>query len=392
MPAGRTCLPTWISGIGAVTGYGWGTKHLWDGLVLGESAVVRQPAGFETVRADDVWLALISDEGDPADGPSRFSQALHAAAREAVEDARQRGWRPGGTVGLIHAFVLSDVHLWRDFYDRPSRRVPRRRYIQLMPSTPITSIMIEHNLHGPCMSVVAMCASGNAALLTAKMWLDAGIADDVLVVATDVSATPENVRHFVDLGVIVVDRPPLDACRPFQEGSLGFTGGEASVGLMVSGRPDGGYAMLRGGAMSHDAHHVISLAADPDQIGSCYRTALDNAGVAREEVVYFNAHGPGTRQCDGAESQLFDELFPDAAGIFSFKPLVGHCQAAAAAVEVAISCVGYEENLIPAPRAVAPGHDRLVSGPVARQPGPTIKSSIGMGGYNTAILLDEPSA
>jgi 3-oxoacyl-[acyl-carrier-protein] synthase II len=150
--------------------------------------------------------------------------------------------------------------------------------------------------------------------------------------------------------------------------------------------------MLRGGAMSHDAHHVISLAADPEQIGSCYRTALDNAGVAREEVVYFNAHGPGTRQCDTAESQLFDELFPDAAGIFSFKPLVGHCQAAAAAVEVAISCLGYEENLIPAPLAVAPGHDRLISGPVARQPGPTIKSSIGMGGYNTAILLDEPSA
>jgi 3-oxoacyl-[acyl-carrier-protein] synthase II len=61
-------------------------------------------------------------------------------------------------------------------------------------------------------------------------------------------------------------------------------------------------------------------------------------------------------------------------------------------VEVAISCLGYEENLIPAPLAVAPGHDRLISGPVARQPGPTIKSSIGMGGYNTAILLDEPSA
>jgi len=384
-------LPTWISGIGAVTGYGWGQKHLWDGLVLGESAVVPQH-GFEAVRGvDDVFLALISDEGDPADGPSRFSRALVSAAREAVEDARARGWKPGPTVGVIHAFVLSDVDLWRDFYDRPNRRVPRRRYIQLMPSTPITNLMIEHDFHGPCMSVVAMCASGNAALLTAKMWLDAGIADDVLVIATDVSATPENVRHFVDLGVIVVDRPSLDACRPFQEGSVGFTGGEASIGLVVSGRPGGGYATLRGGAMSHDAHHVISLAADPAQIGACYSTALVNAGVPAEEVVYFNAHGPGTRQCDSAESQLFDELFPGADGIFSFKPLVGHCQAAAAAVEVAISCLSYEEGLIPAPPSVAPGHARLVSGPVVRQAGVTFKSSIGMGGYNTAILLDEPT-
>jgi 3-oxoacyl-[acyl-carrier-protein] synthase II len=117
---------------------------------------------------------------------------------------------------------------------------------------------------------------------------------------------------------------------------------------------------------------------------------LRNAGVAPEDVVYFNAHGPGTRQCDRAEAQLFDQLFPDARGIFSFKPLVGHCQGAAAAVEVAISCLAYQEGTIPAPAAVAPGHPRLVSGPVARHEGVTFKSSIGMGGYNTAVVLDEP--
>jgi 3-oxoacyl-[acyl-carrier-protein] synthase II len=250
--------------------------------------------------------------------------------------------------------------------------------------------MIEHGFHGPCMNVVAMCASGNAALLTAKLWLDSGMVDDVLVVATDVSGTPENARQMVDLGVVVVDRPPLDACRPFQEGSRGFVGGEASIAMIVSARPEGGYAALRGGAMSHDAHHAISLAGKPEHIEACYRAALGNAGVAAEDVVYFNAHGPGTRQCDGAEAQLFDRLFPDARGIFSFKPLVGHCQGAAAAVEVAISCLAYQEGTIPAPAAVAPGHPRLVSGPVSRHEGVTFKSSIGMGGYNTAVLLDEP--
>ena len=50
------------------------------------------------------------------------------------------------------------------------------------------------------MNVTAMCASGNAAMLTAKMWLDAGVASDVIVVASDLSATPENIRHFRNLG------------------------------------------------------------------------------------------------------------------------------------------------------------------------------------------------
>ena len=159
----------------------------------------------------------------------------------------------------------------------------------------------------------------------------------------------------------------------------------------MSGHPDGGYAALRGGAMSHDAHHVISLAADPAQIGACYTSALAERGRRAEEVVYFNAHGPGTRQCDSAEAQLFDDLFPDADGIFSFKPLVGHCQAAAAAVEVAISCLATRRASSRPRPTVAPGHDRLLSGPVAPRAGVTLKSSIGMGGYNTAILLDEPT-
>ena len=377
-----------ICGVGTVTGYGWGKKHLWDGLIRGQSAVRLTPGFGSVFERDSIWAGMIPDEGSVG-GESRFARSLRAAAREAIDDARERGWRPGPTVGLIHAVVLSEVELWRDFYGKGGK-VSRREYVRLMPSTVITGLMIEHGFHGPCMNVVAMCASGNAALLTAKMWLDAGMVDDVLVVATDVSGTPENARSFVDLGVVVVDRPPLDACRPFQEGSRGFVGGEAAVGLVVSGRPAGGYVQLLGGAMSHDAHHAISLAARPEQIRACYEAALRNAGVSADEVVYFNAHGPGTRQCDRAEAELFDELFPDAHGIFSFKPLVGHCQGAAAAVEVAISCLTYAEGTIPAPPAVAPGHPRLLSGPVARRRGITFKSSIGMGGYNTAVLLDEP--
>lgn len=381
--------PPSICGIGLVTGYGWGKKHLWDGLMRSQPAVRLTPGYGSLFEDDSIWVSIIPDEGGVS-GESKFTRSLRSAAREAVEDARERGWRPGGTVGLVHAVVLSEVELWRDFYGTKGGRASRREYVRLMPSTAITGLMIEHGFHGPCMSVVAMCASGNAALLTAKMWIDAGMVDDVLVVATDVSGTPENARSFVDLGVVIVDRPPLEACRPFQEGSRGFVGGEASVGLIVSGRPDGAYADVRGGAMSHDAHHAISLAAKPEQIRSCYQSALHNAGVDPGEVVYFNAHGPGTRQCDTAEAQLFDELFPDAAGIYSFKPLVGHCQGAAAAVEVAIQCLAYEEGTIPAPPRVAPGHPRLLSGLVERQPGVTFKSSIGMGGYNTALLLDDP--
>ena len=34
-----------------------------------------------------------------------------------------RGWKPGRTVGLIHALVLGEVDVWREFYMERDRDV-----------------------------------------------------------------------------------------------------------------------------------------------------------------------------------------------------------------------------------------------------------------------------
>ncbi len=238
--------PMTITGIGAVTGYGWGAASLWSGLLSGKPAA-KLVDGFGPTGEENAWLARISDEGDPHDGQSRFARAMRAAAREALTDAADRGWVPGRRVGLLHAVVISEVEGWRDFYlkDAAHRRI--RDYLTLMPSTPVSMLMRENDFHGPAMNVSAMCSSGNAGLITAKMWLDSGFVDDVVFVSTDLSLTPENVEHFVRLGVGVIDVEPLDACRPFQEGSRGFPAGEAAIGFVLSQRAEQPYVQVLGG-------------------------------------------------------------------------------------------------------------------------------------------------
>jgi 3-oxoacyl-[acyl-carrier-protein] synthase II len=112
--------------------------------------------------------------------------------------------------------------------------------------------------------------------------------------------------------------------------------------------------------------------------------------VAAEDVAYLNAHGPGTGRGDAAEMRVLDELFPSAHGIFSVKPLVGHCQSAAAAVETLATIYSFTTGFVPAPPKVAPGHPKLVDGRSPRVPGLVAKSSIGMGGYNTVVLIEKP--
>jgi 3-oxoacyl-[acyl-carrier-protein] synthase II len=377
-----------IRGIGVVSGYGWGRESLWDGLMAGKPAAT-EDAGRAPGEA--MWVARVPDGGDPSDGASRFARAMRAAAREAIDDAGGRGWHAGRRVGLLHAVVLGEVDLWRDFYTSRGGHLAVREYLALMPSTPMSTLMREFGFHGPAMTVSAMCASGNAGLITAKSWLDAGIVDDVVFVATDLSLTPENIRHFVRLGVAVVDAEPLDACRPFQHGSRGFIMGEASVSFVLSARGGRPYAYTLGGAMTHDAYHVTSIDPSLTEVLTCVRDALAAADVPASAVRYFNAHGPGTAQCDRAEAAVLDRLFPPETGIYSVKPLTGHCQGAASAIEVAVTALGYDRGMIPAPPTVAHGHPQLLDGPTPITGGITVKSSLGMGGHNSAVVLAAPA-
>ena len=257
--------PIDFAGIGAVTAYGWGREPLINGLLSGVSAVLPHD-GYDAGPGGKAFVAKVADGGQESDGPSRFARAMRAAAREAVTDALERGWTPGPTVGLVHSVVLGEVDLWRDFYLVNEGQLPVRNYLSLMPSTPMSTLMQEFGFHGPAMNVSAMCASGNAGLLTAAAWLAGGLASDVLVLSTDISCTPENVMHFRKLGVAITDVAPEDACRPFQEGSRGFLMGEASVGFVLTRKSARPYGRLLGGSMSHDAHHVTSIEPSNAQV------------------------------------------------------------------------------------------------------------------------------
>ncbi len=375
-----------IAGIGVVSGYGWGRETLWRGLHTGKAAAGLYP-GYGADRDEYAWIALVPDGGDEALSPSRYARAVQEAAREAIADATERGWRPGRTVGVIHAIVLGDVRDWEDFYLADDSRRRSRDYLRLLPSTPISLLMQEFGFHGPSMNVSAACSSANVALITAQMWLDQGFADDVICVTTDLSASPDMVHHFVQMGAAVIDADPLEACRPFQEGSRGFSFGEASVAFVVSRQVERPYCAMLGGAMTNDAYHVVSVDPGLERILDCTHQALNRAGVRPGDVSYYNAHGPGTRQCDVAERAVLARIFDDRPQVYSIKPLTGHCMGAAAGVEIAATALGYERGVVVAPPIVAEAHPRLLDGPTPFAGGFTVKTSLGMGGHNSVVVL-----
>jgi 3-oxoacyl-[acyl-carrier-protein] synthase II len=373
-----------IVGLGAVSGYGWGVDHLWSGLLSGKSA------GKPVVFGEFAGLAAtVPDGGCEEDSVTLFGRALYGSGREAVADARARGWEPGARVGLILCTSLGEVQGWRDLYYARGGHVRRRHYLQLLPSTAPSMFMAEFGFNGPSMNVGAACASGALGIIVARQWLASGFATDVVVSGTDLSVTAENAWGMGSLGVLATEGPPEQACRPFQEGSQGFLAGEASAALVVTGQREvDGYVQVLGGALTHDAFHPIAIKPDGLQVAEAWSQAMADAGVGPDEITYVNAHGSGTFLNDTVEAGVADALFPTSTKIYSTKMLTGHGLGAGGALETAIAALTYERDEIPAPALVATAHPRVLDGVTPRAPGPTLKSSIGMGGYNAALVID----
>jgi 3-oxoacyl-[acyl-carrier-protein] synthase II len=372
-----------ICGIGAVTGYGWDVESLWNGVLSGRSA-----AADATVDGHTYLAARPPSCGREEDHPSRYGQAMFAATRAAVLDARNRGWVPGERVGLIGAGSLGDVEFRRSYLTERGGRLRNREYLGLMPSTAPAMLLRDLGLAGgPVMNIQAACAATNVAIIMARLWLVSGMATDVIIAACDFSAVPEDVAQFHRMGALALSGDPLQVCRPFQSGSKGFVVGEAAASLVLSAHTDDPYGLALGGSIVQDPFHPISINPDITELVNTFEGALASAGVGREEISYLYTHGTGTAQNDGAEIAVAEKVLDSTVTFLATKPLTGHCQGASAGVEVVLTALGFTRGTMPSVVPVDTAYPALASGPEPRRPGLVLKSALGMGGFNSAVVL-----
>jgi hypothetical protein len=98
-------------------------------------------------------------------------------------------------------------------------------------------------------------------------------------------------------------------------------------------------------------------------------------------------------RCAAAETDMMERIFPgEGPHIYALKPLLGHCLASAGSIELAAGLMAYEEKTVPAPRIVSTTHhQRLLDGVCDFEGGVTLKTSMGMGGHNSAVVIGPPA-
>lgn len=334
-----------------------------------------------------------------------FCQYAVAAAGEALRDAeldmeKEDPWKVGCSIGSgtgsLQAIEREHTRLLEK---GPSRVGPL--FVPLMISNMATgNVSIMFGLKGKSLNVVTACATGTNSIGEAFRAVQYGDADVMLAGGTEGAVTPVGIAGFAALTALSDSTDPERCSIPFDKDRSGFVMGEGAGVVVLEelehARKRGAhiYAEVLGYGCTSDAYHITSPAEDGAGAAKAMLNALEDGGVAPEELTYINAHGTATHHNDLFETRAIKLAFGEHAKklkVNSTKSMIGHLLGAAGAVEF-IACVKeLQEDFIHRTVGLRESEEEMdlnyCRESFQEEVPYALSNSLGFGGHNTSILI-----
>ncbi|MGL4736124.1 MAG: beta-ketoacyl-ACP synthase II [Cellulosilyticaceae bacterium] len=356
-----------ITGAGVVSPIGNTVESFWNNLKEGVCGLDRITR-FELTEGFDVSIAGEVKDFAPEKyiqkrelrRLDKFSQFAIYAAMEAMansginmeeEDATRVGVIVGSGIGGIET-IEQEV---RKLVEKGPKRVSPFFVPMSITNMGAGNVSIYTGAKGICSTVVTACASGTHCIGDAFRALQNGTNDVIIAGGAEASITPLGVAGFQALTALSKSADPKRASIPFDKERNGFVMGEGA-GMVVletleHAQKRGAHIMAEvvGYGATGDAYHITSPSPDGEGAARAMRGALEDAGIAPEEVGYINAHGTSTEYNDKFETLAIKAVFGEATKVpvSSTKSMTGHLLGAAGAVEAITIAKALEDHYLP---------------------------------------------
>jgi 3-oxoacyl-[acyl-carrier-protein] synthase II len=264
----------------------------------------------------------------------------------------------------------------------------------MMANAAAAGISIKYGFGGQVSTPAVACAAGTQSILDGLRQIQWGYADAAVVGGSEAAVTTAAKEGFRAARAL----SPTGIARPFDVERDGFVMGEGAGILILEAeevaaeRGATALAVLNGGASTADAHHITAPHPEGQGAERAVRQALADAGIAREEVRYVNAHGTGTELNDRTEGYVIDRVFDDQPAISSIKGSTGHALGASGSIEAAVVLEAMRRHELPPNIGLTEQDpeiplDDIVLEPRSWEPGPAISNSFGFGGHNSVLVF-----
>ena len=400
-----------VSGLGAVSAWGWGLDDLWRGLQSGRAAIA-EPESFDVSGQRTRLASEVPDLPDDSPWAQRSAWRRWSRTDRFAVVAAVDAWRAAGlgesagpaderVVGVF--FGGSTAAMWEaeTFFskltDRGAAHQPRIAALASHPlSSPGDAVARYLDVSGPVESVSSACASGSLAIGAALDALRNGWVDVAIAGGAD------SLCRLTYAGFNALRAVDSEPCSPFRKDRAGLSLGEGAGALVLERERDlkarGGKAIGRvlGAGASCDAHHMTAPHPQGDGAARAIRNALRDAGLDTDSVQFVNAHGTGTPLNDSAEWKALESVFGERARripVTSTKGLLGHCLGSSGAVEAVATFLCLQHGAV----HVTPGRGEiddalgvdLVVGEMRDLPdgAVAVSTSFAFGGSNGAVVL-----
>jgi 3-oxoacyl-[acyl-carrier-protein] synthase II len=357
-----------ITGIGLISPLGLDCASTWEALLAGRSGIgpitkfdaekyASRIAG--EVRGFDPLEYVDKKEAKKMDS---FTHYALAATREALADSSFK--IDDGNCNRVGVYIGSGIGglpMLEDTHATLLNRGPRRISPFFIPGMILNlaagHVSIMYGAKGPNLALATACATGSHAIGESFRLIREGYCDAMIAGGTEAVITPLAVGGFCSMKALSTrNDEPERASRPFDAERDGFVIGEGAGILILEEREAAMargariYAEIAGYGISGDAYHMSAPSVDGDGAIRAMSMAIENAGVAPEDVDTINTHGTSTPAGDPAEALAVKKVFGEHASKLacnSTKSMTGHLLGAAGGLETAVSALSVYHDVVP---------------------------------------------
>ena len=400
-----------ITGLGAVSPFGWNMESLTTGLEKGECALSLLPEssfidGIKVrVRgvAPDFNVKVIPREHRrvmPHMGVMAFIAACEALRQAGIEPTAPLA-EPYRQMGSCIAATTVSPNTLEDFFgtflkNRQVDTIKSTVFFKAMGHAVPSNLNVIFGLSGRCLSPAAACASALQSIGLAYETIAFGKAGLMLCGGVEeyhalLSAT------FDRIGAASHNPLPQEASRPFDLRRDGIVCSEgAGIFLLEEyeqARARGAEILAEVTGFGTNTSPSSVVFPDENAIESCMRQALDDAGIPPQAVDLVNAHATATGSGDIAEGRAIARVFGSRTPVNSLKGYLGHCMAASGSLELAAVLDAARKGFVHGTRNLAEPDPRcgelmLDADHKKRQTTCLLKNSFGLGGVNASLVVN----